>query len=72
MATESNLKKLEVNVGGDSQVVPLSDTELKQFEIDKSEFESKQAALETSGEFRTSALAKLAALGLTEEEIAAL
>lgn len=57
-------------------IVELSDDEIAQLEARKVEIEAEQAALqETQAKKeaqRSSALAKLAALGLTEEEIAAI
>jgi hypothetical protein len=46
--------------------------EVQQFELDKVESQSNAVVIESRKMARTSALAKLAALGLTEEEIAAL
>jgi hypothetical protein len=46
--------------------------ELEQFELDKTEIETQLAEQDAKIAARESALQKLAALGLTEEEIAAL
>ena len=46
--------------------------EIAQFEIEQAETEAAKAAVEAQSTARASALAKLAELGLTEEEIAAL
>jgi DNA-binding NarL/FixJ family response regulator len=46
--------------------------ELAQFDIDKAERASIKESIQAQNAARQSALAKLAALGLTEEEIAAL
>jgi DNA-binding NarL/FixJ family response regulator len=66
--------KVLIQVG--SEVVELSDDKLSEFnadrEIMKSQQELFQAQAESKALARESALAKLAALGLTEEEIAAL
>jgi DNA-binding NarL/FixJ family response regulator len=50
----------------------MNNQEIAQFELDKAEQETQQAEQEAKIAARQSALAKLAALGLTEEEIAAL
>jgi hypothetical protein len=57
---------------GESQERPMNETELAEHELVKSSFEDLQVTLDAKVAARTSALAKLAALGLTEEEIAAL
>ena len=66
--------KVLIQVG--SEVVELSDDKLSEFnadrEIMKSQQELFQAQAESKALARESALAKLAALGLTEAEIAAL
>jgi len=46
--------------------------EFKQYEIDQAASAARQAEAEAKATAKASALAKLAALGLTEEEIAAL
>jgi len=61
---------------GISTEVPLTEAELEQRELDRIAFEAAEAerlAAEAEQEaLKTSANAKLAALGLTEDEIAAL
>lgn len=61
---------------GEQSVVPLTADEIAQLEADRAEFEARQAAAEAEAqakaETKASALAKLAALGLTEEEAAAI
>jgi hypothetical protein len=61
---------------GQQSVVPLTAEEITQREIDAVAFAeqeaSRQAEAETKAEAKASALAKLEALGLTEEEAAAL
>jgi DNA-binding NarL/FixJ family response regulator len=51
---------------------PFTAEEIKQFEIDQAAQKAIQAEQEAKLASRESALAKLAALGLTEDEIAAL
>jgi DNA-binding NarL/FixJ family response regulator len=71
------LTKLVVNCEtGEQTVVPLTEEELAQREVDAAAFaeaqdlrEAEQAAIDAA---RESAVAKLIAVGLTEEEIAAL
>ena len=57
-------------------IVELTDEEIEQLEKDRTEYAARQAAIEADiaarAEAKASAHAKLAALGLTEEEIAAL
>lgn len=67
MATETNLTVLD----GDT-VRPLTDAELAQRDADAAERDALNAAQAERDAARTSALAKLAALGLTDAEIAAL
>lgn len=57
---------------GEEVEAPLTQDEIAFIETVKAETESTKEAQLASQEARTSALAKLAALGLTEEEIAAL
>jgi hypothetical protein len=59
-------------VSEDNQVREATPEELIQFELDAVEIALTESSLLAKQEARTSALAKLAALGLTEEEIAAL
>ena len=69
--------KLEVNcTTGEQSVIELTDQEIAQLETDRASAEADRLAREAKAEAkataRTSALAKLAALGLSPEEIAAL
>jgi len=61
---------------GEETVVELSSDEIAQLEIDRANWEAERAAEEAAAaakaEAKASALAKLAALGLTEEEAAAI
>lgn len=57
---------------GESIVRPLTPEELVQRELDAAETVARKVAEEAKAAARQSALAKLAELGLTEEEIAAL
>jgi hypothetical protein len=57
---------------GEEVEAPLTTDEIAFIETVKAETEATKEAQLASQEARTSALAKLAALGLTEEEIAAL
>jgi hypothetical protein len=75
--TDEILTKVVVDCAtGESTVVPLSEEELAQREIDRLAFEEAEAARiaadEEKAALKESANAKLIALGLTEEEIAAL
>lgn len=51
---------------------PLTDQELAEREVMQAEFEAHQAEADAKVAARESALAKLAALGLTADEVAAL
>lgn len=69
--------KVEINCEtGVISEVPLSDAEFEQLEIDRANAEAAKAAQEAAdveiAQAKASAKAKLAALGLSEEEIAAL
>ena len=69
--------RLEVNCETVAQtVIEFSDEEIAQMETDRANAESdrvaREAEAEAKAEARASALAKLAALGLLPEEIAAL
>ena len=69
--------RLEINCEtGEQSVIELTDEEIAQLETDRASAEADRATREAEAEAkaatRASALAKLAALGLTEEEIAAL
>jgi hypothetical protein len=71
------ITKLVVNCEtGEQTVVPLTEEELAQRELDRIAAEEAQAQREAEelakAETKASARAKLAALGLTEEEISAL
>lgn len=71
------LNKLVVNCStGETQTVPLTDEEIAQREIDAAAavvFKAEQDAIaEAKAASKASAAAKLAALGLTVEEITAL
>jgi hypothetical protein len=57
---------------GETKQVALTEAELAQREIDAAEYEAREVAQVAKATARTSALAKLAELGLTQEEIAAL
>lgn len=61
---------------GEQTIVELTDEEIAQLEQDRVVFEAEQAAREAAekakADAKASALAKLAALGLTEEEAAAI
>lgn len=69
--------RLEINCEtGEETVIELTDAEIAQMEADRVAFEVQQAAREaeeaSKAQAKASAEAKLAALGLTAEEIAAL
>ncbi len=71
------LTKIVVNCEtGVQEVLPLTEAELAQRELDAQAYAEQQAIQEAEAtakaEAKASANAKLAALGLTEEEIAAL
>ena len=71
------LTKIEVNcLTGEQTIVPLTEEEIAQREVDAAAFAAEQAAREAAetaaAEAKASAQAKLAALGLTADEIAAL
>jgi hypothetical protein len=57
---------------GEETIRPLTDEEIANREQMQTDFEAEQARLETTAKARTSALAKLKKLGLTDKEIAAL
>jgi hypothetical protein len=61
---------------GETQTIPLTAEEIAQYEIDKIESEQRratiQAEIEAKAEAKASALAKLTALGLTEDEAKAI
>ena len=69
--------RIEVNcTTGVQSVIELTDAEIAQMEIDRASAEADRAARETEAEAkaaaRASAIAKLAALGLTAEEVSSL
>lgn len=75
--TEETLMKTIVNCEtGEVQVLPLSQEEINQRVIDQADFEAKNqardAAIAAKAAAKAAAHEKLAALGLTTEEIAAL
>jgi DNA-binding NarL/FixJ family response regulator len=59
-------------LSGESVTRPLTADELAQRELDIAEAQARQAEQEAKATARESALAKLAALGLTADEVAAL
>ncbi len=69
--------RVEINCEtGEETYIPLTDEELAQLEIDRANYIAEQAAIAeqeaVKAATKASAEAKLAALGLTAEEIAAL
>lgn len=71
------LNKLVVNCEtGEQEIIPLTAEEIAQLEADRAAMQAEQAAREAEAqakaEAKASAVAKLAALGLTEEEAAAI
>jgi hypothetical protein len=73
----TTLTKLVVNCAtGEQQEIPLSEEEIAQREADRLAYEEAEAARlaaeEEKAALKESANAKLIALGLTEEEIAAI
>jgi hypothetical protein len=71
------LTKLVIDCStGEESIVPLTEEELAQREVDRLAFEEAEAARiaaeEEKAALKESANAKLLALGLTEEEIAAI
>ena len=72
MATQNKLQKLEVTVGQGFEVIDLSENEVLEYETFVLECQQIVADKLAQIATRESALSKLAALGLTEEEIAAL
>lgn len=72
-AKAETLTALIVDVTNGTQTVrDLTADELAQREIDAAQVAAENAAIEAKATARASALAKLAELGLTQEEIAAL
>jgi hypothetical protein len=76
MATDTPTKVIVDCSTGEETILPLTADEIAQMEIDRAAAEADRAAAEAEAtakaEAKASALAKLAALGLTEEEAAAL
>jgi hypothetical protein len=75
--TKEILTKVIVDCStGEQTIEPLTADEISQLEADRAQAEADRAAAEAEttakAEAKASALAKLAALGLTEEEAAAL
>lgn len=73
----AKLTRVEINCEtGEETVFELTDEEISQLETMRAEALAEQARIETEeaakAEAKASALAKLAALGLTEEEAAAI
>jgi hypothetical protein len=60
----------DIQIG--NEIRPMTDDEYGQWEIDNAEIEARQAEADAKIATRSSALAKLSALGLTPEEIASL
>lgn len=76
MTTETPVR-IEINCEtGETEIIPLTADEIAQMEKDAAEWAVKKAALdaelEAQAEAKASALAKLTALGLTEEEAKAI
>jgi acyl-CoA reductase-like NAD-dependent aldehyde dehydrogenase len=70
--SEQLLKQLIDAVTGESITVPFTDEEVAAHEAMQAAHQAQQAEQEAKVAARASALAKLAALGLTEAEVAAL
>jgi len=74
--TETLTKVIVDCASGESTIVPLSEEEIAQRELDRLAYEEAEAARiaaeEEKAALKESANAKLLALGLTEEEIAAI
>ena len=73
----TTLTKIVVDCStGESQEIPLTPSEIAQLEADRAAFEAEQAARQAEEEAKAaakaSAEAKLAKLGLTADEVAAL
>ena len=69
--------RMEVNcTTGETRILELTDEEMAQMEIDRAaaqaDREAREAAATAKAAAKASALAKLAALGLTEDELATL
>lgn len=72
MATKILNKQIDNYENGTSEIVELTIEELDQIKLSAAELNDQIAAQAAKAAARASALAKLAELGLTEEEIAAL
>jgi hypothetical protein len=76
MATDTPTKVIVDCSTGEETILPLSAEEISQLEAERVQAEADRAAAQAEAdakaEAKASALAKLAALGLTEEEAAAL
>tara|TARA_R110000868_G_scaffold201379_1_gene448946 strand:- start:273 stop:509 length:237 start_codon:yes stop_codon:yes gene_type:complete len=76
MATETLTKVIVDCSTGETTILPLTADEIKQMEADRAQSEIDRAAQEAEAQAKAdakaSALAKLAALGLSEEEAAAI
>jgi hypothetical protein len=76
MTNETPMKLIIDCATGEESYVPLTEEELAQREVDRLAFEEAEAARiaaeEEKAALKESANAKLLALGLTEEEIAAI
>lgn len=75
--TEEVFNKLIINATtGEQEIVPMTEEEVAQLKADQEAFAQEEAARvaaeEAKAEAKASAIAKLAALGLTEEEAAAI
>jgi len=74
--TDTPMKVIVDCATGESTTVPLTEEELAQREIDRVAYEAQQAELQAAetakAQAEASAVAKLKALGLTSQEIAAL
>jgi DNA-binding NarL/FixJ family response regulator len=66
------LKQVIDAVTGESTIVPFTADEVAEHEARQAFFQLQQAEAEAKATARESALAKLAALGLTADEVAAL
>ena len=76
MATDTPTKVIVDCSTGEETILPLTADEIAQLETDRAASEAdravQEAAATAKAEAKAAALAKLAALGLTEEEAAAL
>jgi hypothetical protein len=66
------MKQVIDGITGESITVPFTDEEVTAHEAMQAEAEARQAEADAKVAARESALAKLAALGLTADEVAAL